>query len=111
MKKLHRFILVLCVVALCQGCDNTSSGTANDASQKKLRLAFVGSSADDFWSIVRLGCDSAARQLRDVDLDFRVPANRTAEAQQEILSDLVAGGVDGIAHLSALRQRKLQAGI
>ena len=97
MKKLHRFILVLCVVALCQGCDNTSSGTANDASQKKLRLAFVGSSADDFWSIVRLGCDSAARQLRDVDLDFRVPANRTAEAQQEILSDLVAGGVDGIA--------------
>jgi len=84
-------------VALFQGCDNKSSGTANDASQKKLRLAFVGSSSDDFWSIVRLGCDSAARQLSDVDLDFRVPANRTAEAQQEILSDLVAGGVDGIA--------------
>ena len=97
MKKLHRFILALCVVALFQGCDNKSSGTANDASQKKLRLAFVGSSSDDFWSIVRLGCDSAARQLSDVDLDFRVPANRTAEAQQEILSDLVAGGVDGIA--------------
>jgi len=30
-------------------------------------------------------------------LDFRVPANRTAEAQQEILSDLGARGVDGIA--------------
>ena len=74
-----------------------SSGTANDASQKKLRLAFVGSSSDDFWSIVRLGCDGAVRQLGNVDLDFRVPANRTAEAQQEILSDLVAGGVDGIA--------------
>ena len=97
MKKLHLFIPALCVAALFQGCDNKSSGTANDASQKKLRLAFVGSSSDDFWSMVRLGCDGAARQLRDVDLDFRVPANRTAEAQQEILSDLVAGGVDGIA--------------
>ena len=97
MKKLHLFILALCVVALFQGCDNKSSGTANDASQKKLRLAFVGSSSDDFWSIVRLGCDGAVRQLGNVDLDFRVPANRTAEAQQEILSDLAAGGVDGIA--------------
>ena len=97
MKKLHLFIVALCVVALFQGCDNKNSGTANGASQKKLRLAFVGGSSDDFWSIVRLGCDGAARQLRDVDLDFRVPANRTAEAQQEILSDLVAGGVDGIA--------------
>jgi ribose transport system substrate-binding protein len=97
MKKLQLFILALCVVALLQGCDNKNSGTANGASQKKLRLAFVGSSADDFWTIVRLGCDGAARQLSDVDLDFRIPANRTAEAQQEILSDLVARGVDGIA--------------
>jgi ribose transport system substrate-binding protein len=97
MKKLHLFILGLCVVALVQGCDNKRSGTSNGASQKKLRLAFVGSTPDDFWSIVRLGCDYATRQLDDVDLDFRFPANRTAEAQQEILSDLVAGGVDGIA--------------
>jgi len=97
MKKLHLLILALCTVALFQGCDNKNSGTANDTSQRKLRLAFVSNSADDFWSIVRLGCDSAVRQLGDVDLIFRLPANRTAEAQQEILNDLVADGVDGIA--------------
>jgi ribose transport system substrate-binding protein len=97
MKQLHRFILALCVVALFQGCYNKSDKTANGVSRKKLRLAFVGSTPDDFWSIVRLGCDYAARQLDDVDLDFRFPANRTAEAQQEILSNLVASGVDGIA--------------
>jgi ribose transport system substrate-binding protein len=45
---------------------------------------------------VRLGCDVATRQLDDVDLDFRFPADRTAEAQRELLSELVAGGVDGI---------------
>ncbi len=97
MKTLHRFILALWVMALFQGCDNKSSGTANRAAPQKLRLAFVGSSADDFWSLVRLGCDGAARQLNNVDLDFRVPPNRTAEAQQEILNNLVAAGVDGVA--------------
>lgn len=97
MKKLHLFILALCVVALFPGCDNKSRGKATGPPQKKLRLAFVGSTPDDFWSIVRLGCDYATRQLDDVDLDFRFPASRTAEAQQQILSDLVAGGVDGIA--------------
>jgi ribose transport system substrate-binding protein len=99
MKKLYRFILILalCVVALFQGCDNKSSGTANGASQKKLRLAFVANTADEYWAIVHLGCDYATRLLGDVDLDFRFPAEHTAKAQQEILSDLVAGGVDGIA--------------
>src|ERR1039457_2508274 len=97
MKKLHLFILALCVVALFQGCDNKSSGTANGASQKKLRLAFVANTADEYWAIVHLGCDYATRLLGDVDLDFRFPAEHTAKAQQEILSDLVAGGVDGIA--------------
>jgi ribose transport system substrate-binding protein len=97
IEKLRLFILSLCVVALFQGCDNESSGTANNASQPKLRLAFVANTADDYWSIVQLGCDYATRQLGDVDLEFRFPADRTAKAQQELLSDLVAGGVDGIA--------------
>lgn len=97
MKKLPLCILTLCVVALFQGCNNDNNGTANNASQKKLRLAFVANTADDYWSIVQLGCDYATRQLGDVDLNFRFPADHTAKAQQEVLSDLVAGGVDGIA--------------
>jgi ribose transport system substrate-binding protein len=95
MTRFYSLIMALCVAALFQGCGNNSGGS-NDASQKKLRLAFVGSSADDFWSMVRLGCDGAVRQLGNVDLDFRVPADRTAGAQQEIVSNLVTGGVDGI---------------
>jgi ribose transport system substrate-binding protein len=89
MKKLYFLILVLCVVALFQGCEN-------GASQKKLRLVFVGGTPDNYWSIVRLGCDFATRQLSDVDLDFRYPENGTKEAQQELLSALVTNGVDGI---------------
>jgi ribose transport system substrate-binding protein len=101
MRKWQLFILALWAAVLFQGCDNQSSLTAKDApqaaAQKKLRLAFVGNAPDDFWSIVRLGCDYATRQLGDVDLDFRFPVEHNAAAQQEILSALVAGGEDGIA--------------
>lgn len=97
IKKLPLLVLALCFVAFCQGCDNKSGETANGAPQKKLRLVFVANTPDDFWSVVRLGCDVATRQLGDVDLDFRFPASPTVEAQQELLTSLVAGGVDGIA--------------
>ena len=97
MKKTCPIILVLCLAFAFQGCDNQGGGTAGGSAPKKLRLAFVGSTPDDYWSIVRLGCDYAARQLGDVDLDFRFPVNRTAEAQGEVLSNFLTGQVDGIA--------------
>jgi ribose transport system substrate-binding protein len=96
MKKTTALVLAVCIVALLQGCD-TGSKPTNTPTQKKLRLAFVTNNANDYWSIVRLGCDNAVRRLGDVDLDFRTPESRTAAAQQEIISSLVAEGVDGIA--------------
>lgn len=96
-RSLFCMILSLCVAVLCQGCDNGNNGTAKGASQKKLRLVFVANTPDDFWSVVRLGCDKATRQLGNVDLDFRFPATPTAAAQQELMNSLVTEGVDGIA--------------
>ena len=97
MKKASLLLLALCVTALFQGCDNKNNKTVQAPVQKKLRLAFVANNANEYWSILRLGCDNAVRQLGDVDLNFRTPDNRTAAAQQDILSQMVAGGVDGIA--------------
>lgn len=101
MKKSLLLLLALGGTTLFQGCDNGSHGDKSAApaapAQKKLRLAFVSASSGDFWSILRLGCDTAARKLGDVDLDFRAPLEHTAAAQQEILASLVASGVDGIA--------------
>jgi ribose transport system substrate-binding protein len=93
MIKWPLLLLALCVVALCPGCDSKSGGT----TPKKVRLVFVANTPDDYWSIVRLGCDKAARELGNVDLDFRFPAKPTAEAQQELLNSLVPGDADGIA--------------
>jgi len=96
-KKAPLLILALCVVALSQGCENNqSTGPASTAPQKKLRLAYVANTLDDFWSMARLGCDVAAREQGNVEVDFRFPATRTAVMQQELLTQLVAGGVDGI---------------
>jgi ribose transport system substrate-binding protein len=92
-KKSPLLVLALCVAVFSPGCDSKTGGTA----QKKLRLVFVANSPDDYWSVVRLGCDTATRELGDVDLDFRFPAKPTVEAQEELLNSLVAAGVDGIA--------------
>jgi ribose transport system substrate-binding protein len=97
MKKIRPFLLALCVLAFCQGCDKNSNGTANNPSPKKCRLAFVTNTKNDFWATVRNGCERAAQNLGNVEVDFRFFTNSTVEAQQEILSALVASGVDGIA--------------
>jgi ribose transport system substrate-binding protein len=91
------FLLAACVAASLLGCSKQESRTENGSTQKKLHLAFVANSAGEYWSIVNLGCSIAAQQLGDVDVDFRYPAKPTIEAQHEILNDLVAAGVDGIA--------------
>lgn len=96
MKKTILLLLALGVTALFQGCNNQNNQTAQNPPVKKLRLAFVANNADDYWSIVRLGCDNAVRELGNVDLNFRTPANRSAAMQQEILTQLVTDGVDGI---------------
>ena len=97
VKKPHVAIPILCALALCQGCDNKSSGTANGAAQKKLRLGVVINAPSDYMSFVRLGCDFIVRGDGNVDLDFRIPADNTVASQQEIVSNFIAGGVDGIA--------------
>lgn len=97
MKKICSFVLALCVLGFCQGCGKIGGGSANGAEQKKLHLAFVTNTKNDFWAIVRHGCDSAARNSGDVDLDFRFFTGSTVAEQEKILSGLVANGVDGIA--------------
>src|SRR5579859_8112816 len=98
MKKLHFFILAWCVGCFFQGCEkNNSSGTANGPAGKKLHLAFVTNTKNDFWTSVRHGCNSAAQNLGNVDVEFHYFTGTAADEQNKMVSDLVAQGVDGIA--------------
>lgn len=86
--------LALASLLALSGCNSKS---AADGSGKKLKLAFVTNTAATFWTIARSGCESAEKELGNVEVDFRIPSTGGAAEQQQILDDLIAKGVDGIA--------------
>jgi len=103
--KIQKFSLLSVAIAAAlalTGCDkkagdNGSTAPGGGATKKKLRLAFVSNNSATFWTIARSGCEDAAKQLGNVEVDFRIPSEAQAGVQQQILDDLVARGVDGIA--------------
>jgi len=103
--KLQRLSLTLASLALAlavTSCGNRETKTGADGGAapgagKKLKLAFVSNNAATFWTIARTGCEAAAKELGNVDLDFVIPSTGSAAEQQQKLDDLVAKGVDGIA--------------
>lgn len=102
MKGLPLLGLALCISCFCLGCNKDNDSASNNPStgspdSKKVHLAFVTNTKNDFWTTVRYGCNNAAQNLGDVDLDFSYFTGSTAEEQDKILSDLVASGVNGIA--------------
>ena len=84
--------LALCVLALglCLSCENRNQS-------KKFKVAFVTNTAADFWTIARRGCEQASKDLGNIDVEFRIPADGTAAEQRRIIDDLLAKGVAGIA--------------
>jgi ribose transport system substrate-binding protein len=102
MKNPRPLLLALCVAAILSGCgkNQSSSGpqTGNSpAPTATKKLAFVSNNAANFWSFARAGCNEAAKELGDVQVDFRITASGGSAEQTEILNDLVAKGTDGIA--------------
>lgn len=72
-------------------------GVRESAPTGTLRLAFVANTSANFWTLARRGTEDAARQLGNVEVLFRMPATGSAAEQQQLLDDLLAAGVDGIA--------------
>src|SRR6266481_1972395 len=74
---------------LILGCSRTG--------EKKTKLAFVTNNASDFWTIARKGVEQADKELPNVDVEFRIPADGTAAEQRRIIEDLLAKGIAGMA--------------
>ncbi|RYG75071.1 ABC transporter substrate-binding protein [bacterium] len=94
------------------GCNNPSSGgntvtvepgssSASNAAAgsggKELKLAFVTNNPSDYWTIARRGVEKADKELDNVTVDVKLPAQGTAAEQTQLVNDLLAKGVDGIA--------------
>src|SRR5262245_48059729 len=88
-------MLIMSAIAVC-GC-NSSNKNATSGGKKSFKLAFVSSDNSDFWKLAEAGCNDAVRELDNVTVDFRSPKSADVAQQQQIISDLVAAGVDGIA--------------
>jgi ribose transport system substrate-binding protein len=105
MKTFQSILAAVGLAALVSGCGKSEtpapvadSGSAPaPAAAKKLKLAFVSNNSATFWASARTGCEAAAKDLGNVEVDFRIPSTGSAAEQQQILDDLVAKGVDGIA--------------
>jgi len=98
MKKI-RSIMLLGFAALIAGCGKSSQTppSGGGAAPAHLKLAFVSNNTANFWSYARAGCEAAAKDLGNVDVDFRLPTTGSAAEQTQILNDLIARGVNGIA--------------
>src|SRR6478735_3540988 len=91
---------VAALTLLLAGCGKqpeASSSASGAAPAKKLKLAFVTNNSSSFWTIARAGTADAVKELPNVEVDFRIPSSGGASEQQQILDDLLAKGVDGIA--------------
>src|SRR6185437_1162914 len=110
MKSKSPLILAaLCMALAMPGCGKKEAPAASSSTggggetgnaqpaTKRLKLAFVSNNSATFWTIARAGCEEAAKELGDVDVDFRIPSTGTAAEQQQLLDDLLVKGVDGIA--------------
>ena len=83
---------VLCSLTAAMALASTAS-----AASKPLDLAFLTNNASDFWTIARAGCDQAQKEVPNIKVEFKIPADGTAAEQTRIFDDLLVKGVNGIA--------------
>lgn len=76
---------------------NGSSDQSNSGSgDQQVKIAFVTNCVADFWDIAKQGCIDAAKDF-DVECTVRFPDLMTATRQKQIVEDLLALGIKGLA--------------
>lgn len=93
------FVCTLVLTVLLTSCQPNNSGTntATGGAGTKHKLAFVTNNASDFWIIARKGTEKAAKDIPNIEVEFRIPSDGTAAEQQRVIDDLLAKGIEGIA--------------
>jgi ribose transport system substrate-binding protein len=88
--------LSLAAAACNSSADRGAPQSAAGSADGKPRLAFISNNPFEFWTIARRGTEKAAQDF-DAEVDFQMPARGTAAEQKQIIEDLVARGIQGIA--------------
>jgi ribose transport system substrate-binding protein len=77
------------------GCSK-SSDSAGSSSSAKTKLSFITNVSADFWVYAEAGARAAEREFGDIEVIFR-SGDGTTTKQKQIVDDLLAAGVQGIA--------------
>ncbi|MBN2019442.1 MAG: sugar-binding protein [Sedimentisphaerales bacterium] len=85
-------VLALCLGIILPGCSKKKADKA-----VKTKLAFITNNTANFWVFARRGCEKAAGELPEFEVDFRITSDATPAEQRRIIDDLLARGVQGIA--------------
>ena len=94
MKRNKILSVFLCAIVAIASFLPTVFGESKD---KPLSLAFLTNNPSDFWTIARAGCEQAVKEIPNVKLEFKMPADGTAAEQTRLFDDLLVKGIDGIA--------------
>ena len=99
IRLISAFVCTVLVTFLMPSCQPAPSGTntAGGGAGTKHKLAFVTNNASDFWTIARKGTEKAAKEIPNIEVEFRIPSDGTAAEQQRVIDDLLAKGIHGIA--------------
>jgi len=76
---------------------NAGGTTPPRATTPQVSLAFVTNNTSDYWIIAHKGVLEAQEELPNVNVQFVIPADGTAQTQNSQVDDLLAKGVQGIA--------------
>lgn len=80
------------------GTTGTASTTSGEGGTKKnFKLAFVTNNSSDYWTIARKGVEKADKELDNVEVEFQMPTDGTAAGQKQLVDNLLAKGIDGMA--------------
>jgi ribose transport system substrate-binding protein len=88
---------IFCILACVLVCASCKPRTGGGGTGGKHKLAFVTNNASDFWTIARKGTEKAAKEIPDIDVEFRITSDGTAAQQRSVVDDLLAKGINGIA--------------
>jgi ribose transport system substrate-binding protein len=85
-------------LAASLSCNKTPSSSGGSAApeQKLVKLAFITNNTSEFWKIAGAGIHKYEKEAK-VQVDLKLPANGTADTQDQILQDLAAQNYDALA--------------
>jgi ribose transport system substrate-binding protein len=91
-------LLIVAAVAVVAGCSREKPATEGPAAAPRLRFAVIPKALDiPVFNYARIGAERAAKELGNVDIEWRAPDTADQLRQKEILESFITQRVDGIA--------------